>query len=252
MIDIFVASPLLETSRQFDLSPPAITSTSWAASEDKTWHNRLTRSYPVSTPSSSREGIVANLDGIWLGSAPSTSSETSLVELFSEFLSTDKYVSSVNVHNPVDNLFELRSLTGFGWGDLSKLLNVDRRTMHNWIKAGNIRERNKIKISEALKVLRYADRGCSNENAAALSNVDSSNVSSFEALRSGNYDLARAIIGRGKSHKLEVNPSDVTFKRSNWALLEILTHDNEVFDDSIAELPDELRPVSKKRILRRG
>lgn len=252
MIDIFVVDPLLETSRQFDISPPAITSTSWAASESKAWYNRLVRSYPVSTPSSSREGIVANLDGIWLGSAPSTSSETSLVEIFSEFLSTDKYVSSVNVHNPIDNLFELKNLTGFGWGDLSKLLNVDRRTLHNWVKAGKIRERNKLKISETLKVLRHADRGCSDANAIALRQVGSSGTSSFEAIKQENYAAARTIIGRGKSHKLEVSPSDVTFKRSNWALLEMMTHDNAAFDDNITELPDEPRPVSKKRTIKRG
>ena len=251
MIELF-ATPLLETSKKFDLSAPAIVSTSWEAGKDKTWHNRLIRSYPVSLPSSSREGVVANLDGVWLGTPSSTSSEASLVEVFSEFLSSDKYVSSVNVHNPVDNLFELKNLTGFGWGDLSNLLNVDRRTLHNWIKAGNIRQRNKIKISETLKVLRYADRGCSEKNASALCQADSSGASSFDAIQHGNYDVARSIIGRGKSHKLEVNPSDVTFKRSNWALLEMMTHDDMAFDDSITELPDEPRPASKKRAIKRG
>ncbi len=251
MIDIFVANPLLEASKQFTLSPPAIVS-SWENATDKTWRNKLIRSYPVSSPSSSREGVVANLDSIWLGTPASTSSETSLVELFSEFLSSDKYVSSINVHNPIDNLFELRNLTGLGWSDLAKLLDVSRRTLHNWIKAGNIRDRNKIKISETLKVLRYADRGCSEDNIVALYRVDSSGTTSFEKIKQGNYSVARSIIGRGKSHKLEVSSADVVFKRSNWTLAELVTHESVEYDDSLVELPREPKPASRKRMIKRG
>ena len=127
-----------------------------------------------------------------------TASEVDFFELLTKLLQASQRASSVNFAKASENLFELRRLTGFTWARLASLLNVDRRTLNNWVKGKKIREKNCEHIGKALEVLRFADRGTSELNAAALGeHCAPHELSPSEAISLKNYEMAKQYLSYG-------------------------------------------------------
>ena len=152
----------------------------------------------------------------------------------------------------IENLFELRRLTGFTWTHLASLLNVDRRTLNNWVKGVKIREQNGLHIAKTLEVLRFADRGSAELNSAALNKQDVRNkLSPFEAIRASDYELAKQWLSLGISRPniwqgmTDTSPQIGEFQR-------MVIHAGADGTEMIEPLPDEPEPESRKRQIRRG
>jgi DNA-binding transcriptional regulator YiaG len=96
-----------------------------------------------------------------------------------------------------DTLFEIRRLIHFTWNEIASLIDVDRRTLHNWVKGSEIRTKNADKLGQILTVLRYADRGDHAKTRAVLRRTDSSGRSVEQFIKEGQYEAARILAGPG-------------------------------------------------------
>lgn len=219
-------------------------------------------------PSSSHQEKVENLPQILLAFSASTTSQTIfavLVDLFQtkphsalvEGKCPTENVfelrpASVEEKYATENVFELRRLTGFTWKRLADLLNVDRRTLHNWVKGSKIRKDNRERIAKTLSVLRFADRGSAEENAAAIAaEYSSAKMTPFEAIKAGLYDNARQCLSHGSSR------SQLTMLASDWTswtgeFQPMAMHEDAYGYETIEALPDEPKPASRKRCIKRG
>ncbi len=202
--------------------------------------------------SSSSFGALVRISMLPQEPSTRTASRIDWVEYYSDIFYTMERAASVNIDDAPENLFELRRLTGFTWAHLASLLNVDRRTLNNWVKGAKIREQNRLHIAETLKVLRFVDRGSAELNSAALNKHDVRiKLSPFEAIRIGNYELAKQWLSHGLS------------RPNNWQVMTDTTHQIGEFQpmvmhadadgtEMIESLPDEAEPVSRKRQIRHG
>jgi transcriptional regulator with XRE-family HTH domain len=105
--------------------------------------------------------------------------------------------TGVNKEAARENLYEARRLTGFTWDELAALLEVDRRTLHNWTQGGPVRDANQTRLAELLGVLRYADRGSAEANRLALNKPDASGVTPLGLMTRGRFQEAQIALGRG-------------------------------------------------------
>jgi DNA-binding XRE family transcriptional regulator len=96
-----------------------------------------------------------------------------------------------------ENLLEVRRLTGFTWDDLADLLQVDRRTLHNWSQGGPVRAANQTRLASLLGALRYIDRGTAESNRIALSEPGMMGVTPLALLSQGRFQEAEIAAGRG-------------------------------------------------------
>lgn len=197
--------------------------------------------------SSSRLGTLENLSRMWLEAPSATSSSTNLIEFLAGLLTAEKRAHAVKAASASENVYELRRLTGFTWERLADLLNVDRRTLNNWVKGAEIRERNRQHIAETLAVMRFVDRGSAEENAAALTEptVD---YSPFEAIRQGRYLNARLYMGYGTSRRgLAVSGEDWLGEFRPMA-----THAEADGSETLTPLADEPETEGRDRQIERG
>ena len=156
--------------------------------------------------------------------------------------------SAVDAHG---NLFEIRRLTGLNWTRLADLLNVDRRTIHNWVKGGRIRKVNRHHVAETLKVLRFADRGSAELNVSGLEAPSVSGLTALELVKAAQYANARNTLGRGISRPFAApQESDAGLRTGTFR--SIVAHDGADGSEMIEPLPDEPVPRSRKRRLERG
>ena len=202
---------------------------------------------PVS--SSSCLGTLKKISLLW--QVPThTASWISRIERCIDILHAQERTASVNIYDAPENLFELRRLTGFTWTHLASLLNVDRRTLNNWVKGAKIREQNRLHIAEALKVLRFADRGSAELNFAGLNKQDARHkLSPFEAIQAGYYELAKQWLSHGLSrpNRWQVT-TDTTPQIGEFQ--PIVIHADADGTEIIEPLTDEPEPVSRKRQIR--
>ena len=205
---------------------------------------------PIS--SSSCFGALKNISLLWQEPPTHTASWISLIERYIDILYAEERAASVNIDDASENLFELRRLTGFTWTDLASLLNVDRRTLHNWVRGAKIREQNRLHIAKTLKVLRFADRGSAELNSAALNKQDVRNkLSPFEAIRTSDYELAKQWLSHGLSRPNRWQATtDSTLQIGEFQPM--LIHADADGTEMIEPLPDEPEPVSRKRQIRHG
>lgn len=105
--------------------------------------------------------------------------------------------SSVNKEAVRENLFEVRRLTGFTWEEISDLLGVDRRTLHNWSQGGFVRGANQERLADLLDVLRHVDRGSVEANRLALSQPNQWGATGLSLLSQGRFQEAQVAIGKG-------------------------------------------------------
>lgn len=202
--------------------------------------------------SSSCFGTLKNILLLWQDPPTYTASWINLVERYIDILQAEERAASVNIDDAPDNLFELRRLTGFTWADLASLLNVDRRTLNNWARGAKIREQNRLHIARTLKVLRFADRGSSELNSAALKKQEIRNkLSPFEAIQTRDYELAKQWLSHGLSRpNIWQATADTTLQIGEFQPM--IMHTDADGTEMIETLPDEPEPVSRKRQIRHG
>ena len=205
-----------------------------------------------SSSSSSYRGSLAKLTPDLLVLPTPTASWISLVESPIDRLYAEKRAASVRVENASENLFELRRLTGFTWIHLANLLDVDRRTLNNWVKGRKIRGKNRGHIARTLEVMRFADRGSAELNSAALNERHIQyGLSPFEAIRNGNYPIARQLLSHGPSRPDRWQAvTDAIFRVGEFQ--PIVMHADADGTETIKPLPDEPEPVSRKRLIKYG
>lgn len=205
-----------------------------------------------SSSSSSCRGYFENLISGFLVRPTSTASWINLPESVIDQLYARKRAASVNVEKASENLFELRRLTGFTWIHLANLLNVDRRTLNNWVKGRKIRGKNRGHIARTLEVMRFADRGSAEFNSAALNERHIQyGLSPFEAIRNGNYPIARQLLSHGPSRP---DRWQAVTDAMSWVgeFQPMVMHAEADGAETIKPLPDEPEPVSRKRPIRHG
>ena len=196
--------------------------------------------------SSSSTGTLENISRIWSDAPTSTSSPTDITESLAGLLSAEKRAASVNEASVSENLFELRRLTGFTWERLADLLNVERRTLNNWIKGSEIRESNRKHIAETLSVMRFSDRGSAEENAATL-NEHTMELSPFAAIKARRYLNARLYMGHGIARQ-GLSPS-----ASDWIgeYAPLAMHEAADSAGASGPLPDEVEIAGRDRHIQR-
>lgn len=181
---------------------------------------------------------------------PVTSSYVSVAESLFDRRRAEKRSTSVNEYSSYANVCELRKLTGFSWERLGQLLNVDRRTIYNWLKSSEIRDANRIHIAQCLSVLRFADRGSASANRAMLDSVFENGLPVFSHIRNRRYEDARRLLGYGKSTPrlaLTAAPRDHAGNATHGMLM----HADADGFETIEPLPNEPEPASRKRLVRR-
>ena len=202
----------------------------------------------LTPPSSSRQGRLENLSQTWLILPTLTASRTRITESLIDLFRAERRAASVKEMDAAENVYELRRLTGFTWEPPADLLNVDRRTLHNWVKGGKIKKTNMEHIANTLSVLRFADRGSTEENAMAILERSSLGPTALEAIKVGQYLDARQHLSHGRSRSLS------TSTRISWIgeFQPMSMHEGADGTEIIEPLPDEPKPVSRKRHIRRG
>ena len=181
-----------------------------------------------------------------------TASKTDFIELLAKILQAERRASFVNFANASANLFELRRLTGFTWTRLANLLDVDRRTLNNWAKGAKIREKNCEHIGKTLEVLRFADRGSAELNAAALDEYcPPYELSPFEAIRQKNYETAKQYLSYGLSRP---HSQYAATDAVSWIgeFQQMAMHPDADGTEKIEPLPYEPAPTYRKREIKRG
>lgn len=156
----------------------------------------------------------------------------------------------VSVARTHSNLYEIRRLTGLNWSRLADLLNVDRRTVHNWVKGGDVRESNRHHVAESLKVLRVADRGSAELNAAALEEPSASGKTAFAWIRAGQYVMARSCLGHGAPRSPTAAPKHDLASRTG-EFRSMVIHSGADGMETNEPLPYEPMPKSRQRRLDR-
>lgn len=223
-------------------------SDTWLASEPDMTTELFGCGFWVTPPSSSRQGTLEILSQPWLISPTLTTSRKRMAESLIDLFRAERRAASVKDADAAENVYELRRLTGFDWIPLADFLNVDRRTLYNWVKGGRVKTANIKHIARTLSVLRYADRGSAEENASAIMERSSVGPSLFEVIKSHQYDDARQFLSHGVSRLLPASA------QATWSgeFQSIYMHEDALGNETIEPLPDEPKPVSRKRHVRRG
>src|SRR5660397_291796 len=92
-------------------------------------------------------------------------------------------------------LAELRRLTDFTWGQVARLFNVDRRSIHNWVSGKRMNHRNEEHLRRLLAFTRQIDRGTASANRNMLLNPSPEGVVPFDLLAEKRYTEALASVG---------------------------------------------------------
>jgi len=93
---------------------------------------------------------------------------------------------------------ELRRKSGLSWDQVSRILGVTRRTVHNWAAGTEISAKNHEQLGQILSAIRYVDRGTADDNRSLLLGVSTSGATPFELLVKGALDQVRQELGKGK------------------------------------------------------
>lgn len=186
-----------------------------------------------------------------------TSSSLSLIssealEAITEHLRADIRSDSVNAEDPIGNIQEVKRLTGFNWAEISKLINVDRRSIYNWLQGGLIRDRNTKRIAMTLSAIRFIDEGSAEDNKKKLLETSDRSYSLYELLSNAQFDEVNFIARHGKGRATEGwAPQDKSFVAKYGLALE--PEGFVVADDSFEAQPlgDPITPTSKRRKARK-
>lgn len=169
----------------------------------------VTRGFIVERSSSAQRNSLANLLSFELPARRTATRNEIIGPEVGATFRAGVVARAVNAFVPRDNLFEIRRLTGFTWNEIAALLCVDRRTVHNWVKGSAIREANRNKVADALRVLRYLDRGAAAQNRTIL------------ALREAGEDAVSDLISKDlfEEAKRRAGPG-ITRPSQRWATVD--------------------------------
>ena len=206
----------------------------------------IARGFQEDWTSSSGTGTLKNISRMWLDAPALTSSHTDIIEFLADLLSAEKRADSVNEASVSENLFELRRLTGFTWERLADLLNVEPRTLNNWVEGSEIQGCNHEHIAKTLSVMRFADRGSAEENAVALGKRTMER-SPFAAIKARRYLNARRYMGHGIARQ------GLSLSASDWIgeYAPLATHEAADGAEASGALPDEAETAGRDRRIQR-
>ncbi len=196
--------------------------------------------------SSSRRGSIQSLARAAVGASSITQARSNVAAFLNDYLRATKRADDVQKARASQNVYEIRRLTGFTWERLADLLNVDRRTLTNWVNGSEIRETNREHIARVLSVIRFADRGNAKENASLLEHC-SLGVSPFEAIKAKEYSRAQEYLGVG------VSRSFASSGESDWIgeYAAYSIHPDADGSEQLEELPEESQKKYRKRSISR-
>lgn len=159
---------------------------------------------------------------------------------------------NVNVQAARENLYEVRRLTSFTWDELASLLEVDRRSLHNWAQGGPVRSANQARLAGLLAALLYIDRGSAEANRLALGEPDATGATSLVLLGQGRFDEVRRRVGQGRG-RLTVSGAMAEGTASLRTRALGLGYFSEGAEDEEGGAPPARGPVASRRIpLKRG
>ena len=176
----------------------------------------------------------------------STSSRSSFVKTSDEARNEAPKAYAVNPRDANANIFEIQRITGLGWGQLADMLNVDRRTVHNWIKGRRVRHRNGKRIADALDILRRIDQGSAQENQVILSQESPKGSTVLEMIRQMRYEEVLALVS---SYTAPVYSPSRAERTGEYQAIAI--HQGADGSEIMEALPYEPQPPARKRVLRR-
>ena len=220
----------------------------WLGNTTNFVRETLGRGFSDSWTSSSKHGTLEYFSKNWLQPISQTSSRTAIAESVKNMIDAETRESSITAADASENVFELRRLTGFSWVRLAEFLNVDRRTLNNWVNGSEIRTRNRKHIDSALAVLHFIDRGTAEDNCRALE-TRISNSTAFELIRTERYYQARSKIGPGPKRFRSPKLSNTDWIREHHP---ITIHEDADGTESIELLTSVPKPQALKRQLKRG
>ena len=175
-----------------------------------------------------------------------TSASTPLTNSANQLLGGAPDVHAVNPANANENVFEIRRITGLGWGQLAELLNVDRRTIHNWIKGGRVRRQNQRRIANILTTLRRLDQGSAQGNQVVLAQKTPSGSTVSELIKQAKHEDALSNIPPPMIPRPAQDNAE-----STGELRAIAMHQGADGSETLGSLPYESPPPSRRRVLRR-
>lgn len=106
-------------------------------------------------------------------------------------------------------IYELRRLTGLSWEQLAEMLDVTRRTIHNWAAGKEIALKNDQRLGRTLAVVREIDRGNAADNRRLLLAPVREGRTLQNLFREENFDLILLEAGKGPGRpEKRVTPVD--------------------------------------------
>ncbi len=243
-------TPALPPSR-FDIDPPIVAKNAWDTSEVHFEASVAELSMRDIRSSSSSNSVSVEFIKNSAIMPRATSAQSNAIEALAQMVNAEERAISVQVGSSVENLFEVRRLTGFSWEKIAGLLGVDRRSVHNWVKGAEIREKNAKRIAEILSTLRFIDRGSVELNVVALTQKGSDGLDGLELLREGSIENARKLVGPGTpSGRPQV--SAASDNQLPKGLLEFFVHPDASSADVSEQIDAEPPRTKRRRTIRRG
>ncbi len=176
----------------------------------------------------------------------STSAWATFVDTSSDLLEEARTLSSVNLAHANANVFEIRRITGLGWGQLADMLNVDRRTVHNWVKGGRVRHRNRKRIADTLITLRNIDQGFAQDNLVLLGEPSPSGPTVFELFKQEMYEEILSDFACYGYARPAPSKAERTGEYKGMTI-----HPGADGSETLERLPFEPQPSARKREIRR-
>lgn len=187
------------------------------------------------------------------GSEKTTSSlPTMSLDVFEEIVAqirAHQRSEAVQVDVPIENIQEVKRLTGLSSVQIASLLEVDRRSIYNWLQGGVVRERNAERIAKLLSVILYIDEGSAEANQTTLFASEGENSSIYELLKQGRFDDLNVLAPYGKGRANEAwAPQDRSMVQEYGLAF---APEGFVIDETVVEAPMDVdaqsNPVPPKR-----
>jgi DNA-binding transcriptional regulator YiaG len=112
-------------------------------------------------------------------------------------------------------IMEVRRLTGFSWDQLADLFSVSRRSVHLWASGGGVSAHKEERLFKVLSALRRMSDGDAQSLRAKLLTADRSGQTTFDLLKSGEFDLLPFDLDDGQlpSSRIALSPEQSIARR---------------------------------------
>jgi transcriptional regulator with XRE-family HTH domain len=135
-----------------------------------------------------------------------------LGEIFAQGSSANfEILAHVHTHDDpipqqIEQVRELRQLSGLTWHYLAELIGVSAKTLHNWAAGKPVDAKNQRRVAKVIAVLRFIDRGNGEANRALLLNETIEGISVLDLVKAGEFDRVRQAIARGQGRTAAAPP----------------------------------------------